>query len=104
MGITVASGAPFVALLYQHEKGATIRGTLVLIYMFGAVLTLIILNLANQFGFEEMISGLYLTPGFLIGYFASGKLTVCIDQGNLRIIVLVISAVSALALIVKHLV
>ncbi|MFT7460603.1 MAG: putative membrane protein YfcA, partial [Planctomycetota bacterium] len=102
MGITVASGSPFVALLYQHENGPTIRATLSFIYMFGSILTLSILHLANQFAYEEMITGLYLAPGFLIGYFASGRLATYLDKGYSRIIILMISTCSAIALIVKH--
>ena len=102
MGITVASGSPFVALLYQHEDGPTIRATLALIYMFGSILTLSILNWANLFGYEEVLYGLYLTPGFLLGYFVSGKLASYIDKGYSRMIILIISSCSAMALIVKH--
>lgn len=102
MGITVASGSPFVALIYQYEKGATIRATLAFIYLLGCILTLTILSLANRFGLQEMIYGLYLTPGFLIGYFTSGKLAAYIDQGYSRLIILVISTISAFALIVKN--
>ncbi|NKB38221.1 MAG: TSUP family transporter [Gammaproteobacteria bacterium] len=102
MGITVASGSPFVALMYQHEKGATIRATLSLIYLFGCILTLGTLSVAGRFGYEEMIYGLYLTPGFLLGYLASGKLAAYIDQGHSRRIILIISTISAFALIIKN--
>ncbi len=102
MGITVASGSPFVALMYQHEKGATIRATLAFIYLFGCILTLATLSAAGHFGYEEMIYGLYLTPGFLLGYLASGKLAAYIDQGHSRRIILTISSISALALIGKN--
>jgi uncharacterized membrane protein YfcA len=103
MGITVASGSPFVALLYQHEKGPTIRATLAFIYFIACIMTLTILNRVNRFGMEEVIYGLYLTPGFLIGYMASGKLARYIDQGHSRRIILIISSISAMALIIKHL-
>lgn len=102
MGITVASGSPFVALLYQHENGPTIRATLSFIYLIGCILTLTMLSVTNRFGIEEMIYGLYLTPGFLIGYMASGKLSAYLDQGYSRMIILIISSFSALALIVKN--
>ncbi|NKB39369.1 MAG: TSUP family transporter [Gammaproteobacteria bacterium] len=102
MGITVASGSPFVALLYQHEKGPSIRATLAYIYLFGCILTLSVLNVAGRFGYEEMIYGLYLTPGYIVGYLFSGKLTPYLDQGYSRMIILLISSISALALIVKH--
>jgi uncharacterized membrane protein YfcA len=104
MGITVSSGSPFVALLYQHEKGPTIRATLAFVYLIGCIMTLTVLHVVNRFGVEEMIYGLYLTPGFLIGYMASGKLAAYLDQGHSRRIILIISSFSALALIVKHLV
>ena len=104
MGITVASGSPFVALLYQHEKGPTIRATLSLIYLFACIFSLAILGAADRFGFEEIVYGLYLTPGFLIGYIVSGKLSTFLDQGHSRMIILIISSISALALIVKHVV
>jgi len=103
MGITVASGSPFVALLYQYEKGPIIRATLSFIYLIACIITLLILSLSNRFGIEEMVYGLCLTPGYLIGYMLSGKLSAYLDQGYTRIIILVVSSSSALALIIKHL-
>lgn len=102
MGITVASGSPFVALLYQNEKAATIRATLAYIYLLAGILTLFVLNAIGRFGQTEFLHGLYLAPGMLLGFLVSGKLAATVDRGYSRTIILVVSSLSALALIIKH--
>ena len=72
--------------------------------MFACVFSLMTLTFANRFGYQEIIYGLYLTPGFILGYLLSGKLAAYIDRGHSRTVILIISSVSAVALIVKHLI
>ena len=101
MGITVAGGSPFMALMYQHEKGPTIRATLSLIYMFGCIFTITVLSATGKFGAEELLYGLYLTPGYIAGYVLSLKVRPYLDAGYSRIVILLISSLSAITLIMK---
>ncbi len=104
MGTTAGIGAPVLVLLYQNEGGKTIRSTLGFLYFVASIVMLLVLHLAGHFGSRELLLGLYLVPGFIVGYLISGKLAKLLDKGYSRIAVLVISAISALILIVKSLI
>jgi len=102
MGTTAAIGAPVLALLYQYEKANTLRATLGFLYLFSSIGMLTVLHFAGYFSRPEMISGVLLMPGFIIGYFVATKLAALLDKGYSRIAVLVISSISAIMLIVKY--
>jgi len=99
MGTSAGVGAPVLALLYQHHAGPTIRATLAFLYFISSIIMLLFLNFAGRFGVNEFVMGLYLIPGFMIGYFVSPKLVSYIDKGYARIAVLLISTLSACVLI-----
>ena len=102
-GTTSGIGAPFLALLYQYHQGPNLRATLALLYTISSVFILTSLYMVDRFGSVEAILGLYLMPGFLLGYFLSPKLTQRIDKHWARVAVLSVSTVSALALIFRSL-
>ncbi len=102
MGTTAAIGAPVLALLYQFEEGKVIRATLGLIYFISSLLMLLFLHLAGHFGYADVVLGIYLIPGFILGYFISARLAHFVDRGYARPAVLVISAISASVLIIKN--
>lgn len=101
MGATAAIGAPVLALLYQHEEGASLRATLAFLYLVSSIVMLAFLFAANHFGTRELRLGLYLIPGYLIGYVLAAPVAKVLDRGYSRAAVLLISTVSALALVVK---
>ncbi|KPJ95144.1 MAG: hypothetical protein AMJ53_03490 [Gammaproteobacteria bacterium SG8_11] len=101
MGTTAAIGAPVLALLYQFEDGKVIRATLGLIYFVSSIFMLLALHTAGHFTYADMILGIYLMPGFVLGYFFAGKIAQFLDRGYARPAVLAISAISASVLIVK---
>jgi uncharacterized membrane protein YfcA len=102
MGTTAAIGAPILALLFQFEDGKVIRATLGLIYFISSVLMLLFLHLVGHFDYADVILGIYLIPGFVLGYLIAGKLAQFVDRGFARPAVLVISAISASVLIIKN--
>lgn len=99
MGTSAGIGAPVLALLYQNHDGAALRSTLALLYFVSSILMLGVLHVFNRFGVSEMISGLYLIPGFVLGFYIDPYLMQKIDKGYARPAVLIISIVSALVLI-----
>ena len=101
MGATSAIGAPVLALLYQHQTGPVLRATLGLLYFVSSIIMLSLLHLAGRFGNNELILGLVLMPGVLVGYLVAGYLSPRIDRGYSRIAVLLISSISAGLLIVR---
>ena len=103
MGTTAAIGAPVLALLYQFEEGKTIRATLGLIYFISSIIMLLFLHFAGLFSYPDLLLGVYLMPGFLVGYLFAGKAAKWVDSGHARPTVLVISAISAGFLIARNL-
>ena len=103
MGMTAAMGAPVLALLYQYEEGKTLRATLAFLFLFSSVGMLLLLHVLGRFQWHELRLGLGLLPGILVGYGLAARLAPHIDGGYSRAAVLIISTVSAFALIVKNL-
>jgi len=101
MGTAAGIGAPVLALLYQYHPAATVRATLAFLYLISSLMMLFFLHFAGRFGLPELISGLFLIPGFILGYLLSPALARLVDHGYIRPIVLIFSSVSALLLIAK---
>ena len=101
MGATAAVGAPVLALLYQHHPGPVLRATLGFLYFVSSVVMLALLHLAGRFGTHELLLGLALIPGVVVGYLIAGYLSPYLDRGYSRMAVLAISTISALLLILR---
>jgi uncharacterized protein len=99
MGTTSAIGAPVLALMYQHEDGKVLRATLAFLYFVSAVAMLTLLHFTQHFGMRELHLGLYLVPGFVIGYFLGAPLAKALDRGYARLAILILSVVSACVLV-----
>jgi uncharacterized membrane protein YfcA len=103
LGTSVGIGAPVLALLYQHFPGPALRATLAYLYFVSSLVALSFLHLAGRFGTQELVSGFYLIPGFVIGFFLSPRLAALVDRGYARPLVLVVAVVSASLLIWRSL-
>ena len=102
MGTATAIGGPPMAIVYQREKGPQFRGTLSLYFTIGAILSALGLAWTGRFGAAELIAGLLLRPGVVVGYLASHRFIGVVDRKGIRPAVLLVSAVSAIVLIVRH--
>lgn len=103
MGTTTSIGGPPMALLYQHESGPTIRGTLALYFLFGCCTSLVAYRWNGLLDLQTLASGLALIPGTLLGYAASGPMASRLDRGAMRPAILALCGSMALALIVGEL-
>ncbi|MEE4377622.1 MAG: sulfite exporter TauE/SafE family protein [Candidatus Competibacteraceae bacterium] len=99
MGLSAGVGAPVLALFYQHEEGQKLRATLAFIYLVATLIMLVTLNRFSKFGTPEMLLGVQLVPGFILGYWLAGRTAALLDRGYSRAAVLILSIVSALTLI-----
>jgi uncharacterized membrane protein YfcA len=102
-GTASAIGGPPLALLYQYEKGPRVRATLAVFFTVGAVLSLITLAVAGQLPGEQVAAGLALTPFVLVGFLVAGPVRRYVDEGRMRVAILVVVGSSALTLIVRSL-
>ena len=101
---TVASlgGAP-MALVYQKEEGPRVRGTMSAIFIVGTVASIVGLWFAGKFGPVELVLGLMMMPGIALGFALSRYTARRIDRAHFRPAVLVVSAASGVAILVRAL-
>jgi uncharacterized membrane protein YfcA len=103
MGTVSGVGGPPIALLYQRAGGPRLRATLARFFAVSSLLTLVALVPAGRLGRAELGAGLVLAPAVLCGWVGSRLLVGRVDRLLLRPAVLALSAVSAVALLIREL-
>jgi len=94
-------GGPPVVLLFQNDRGPSVRANMGAFFMIGSVITLIGLAFADRFGWQEIGWGFALVPAVGLGYLLSGPMLPIVDRGWTRPAILLVSAASALTLILR---
>lgn len=103
MGTVSSIGGPPMAMVYQHEPGQRLRGTLAGTFVIGCVVTLAALAMVGRFGAEEAGLGAMLLPGVVTGFSLSGRAARFLDGGYTRPAVLAVSAAAAVIVIAREL-
>jgi uncharacterized membrane protein YfcA len=102
MGTISGIHGPPMALLYQKEKGKIVRATLAVFFVIAYVMALIALGTVGLFGKTELFLGFALAPGVAAGYLVAKFAASLLDRAYwLRIAILTVASLSALALILK---
>lgn len=102
-GTASSIGGPPIALMYQRAHGSILRGTLALYFLVGSVLSLLVLALFGKLGGHELAESALLAPFMVAGFACSGPAARVLDRGRTREAVLLVSTVSAIALIANQL-
>jgi len=92
-----------VALVYQHETGARLRGTLSGYFVIGGLMSIAALAVAGLFGKEDLVLSALLVPGILAGFAVSRWTRHWADRGATRPLVLILSFASATFVLVRAL-
>jgi len=100
-GTLSSIGGPPMALVYQHEAGPKIRGTLSAIFTIGTVVSISGLWWAGRFGAVELTLGILMMPAVVAGFWLSRYTAGRLDRAHTRPAVLAISIVSALAIVLR---
>lgn len=100
MGTSTSVGGPPMALLYQHGEGGTVRANLNGFFAVGVVMSLTVLALTAGITTSELWLSAAVVPPTLLGFAASNWTRHHVDRGRVRPLVLLVSAVSAAALLV----
>ena len=99
---TISSiGGPPMALVYQHERGPSVRGTMSAIFILGTFISIAGLWWAGRFGTVELTLGLLLMPAVLVGFAVSRYTALWLDRRRIRPAILAVSALSALVILVR---
>lgn len=102
-GTTTSIGGPPMAILYQHQPPRTIRTTLAVFFILGAMLSLTGLALADALDPQVVLVGVLLTPCLLLGVVVSRVLKGRVPDAAVRPVVLGLCSLSALILLVRSL-
>jgi uncharacterized protein len=102
MATTVSVGGPPIALLYQRESGARIRGTLSAYFVIGTSLSVLGLHFVHRFGTRELLLAGALIPGTALGFLASRRIAPWLDRGYTRIAVLAMSGLMGALVVLKQ--
>jgi uncharacterized membrane protein YfcA len=101
---TVSSiGGPPMALMYQNEEGSRIRATISAIFIIGGTITLTGLWSIGRFHVTELLLGLLLMPGVIVGFLISRYTTAKLNAEHVRPALLTASALCALIVIARSL-
>ena len=102
-GTATSIGGPPVALLYQRESGPRGRATLAAFLALGTALALTALAVTGHLPGRDVAVGLILLGCAAAGFAAAGPVRRFLDAGRIRGAVLVVTALSAIALITRSL-
>ncbi len=103
MGTITSVGAPPMALVYQEFAPPRLRATIGAFFVAGAVGSLAVLAMVGRFGMHEIVLGLALVPPMLIGFAASNLIVPHINREKMRIALLTMSCMAAVALLALQL-
>jgi uncharacterized protein len=103
MGTTTGIGGPPMALVYQRERGTQIRAAFSRFFGIGSLVALAALAVFGQVHAADFALAAGLLPGALVGFWLSRHTVHLVDHTFLRPLVLAVSAISAVAVLVRTL-
>jgi len=101
MGATAGVGGQILALIFQNHKLESIKSTLAFLYTIFSIVMLLIFYSFDKFSYDDLISGIYMIPGFLIGFLISPYFVKYFNQNYAKITVLFMATFGAILLIMK---
>ena len=104
MGSMAAVGGQILALLFQNHPLDSIKSTLAFLYTLFSVVMLVIFYLFDEFSSQQMLSGFYLMPGFIVGFFIAPLFAKYFNPKYSKTVVLGMATFGALLLIGKGLI
>lgn len=103
MGSMAAVGGQVLALLFQNHDLESLKSTLAFLYTLFSTVMLIIFFIFGEFSYNQFISGIYMMPGFIIGFLIAPIFSKYLNPKYSKTVVLYMAIFGALALIVKSL-
>jgi len=101
---TISSiGGPPIALLYQHKKGAQLRGTLAGHFLVGASISWLGLIATGHFVATDLIATAALVPGVLLGFPLARPLERLLDERSARPAILLLAGLAGVLVIAREL-
>lgn len=102
-GLVSSMSGPPLGLLYQREKGESIRANLALIFSIGITISITARVLSDEITRTDLTAAAVLLPGLFAGYLVSYRLKGKIEGRGLRMAVLGVCVLAAIGLMVRAL-
>ena len=103
LGTATAIGGPPMALVWQRNSGAQLRGTMSGFFLIGSVMSLIVLAATGAVNKHTLWGFAVLVPAAVLGYLLSHVLNRHLNPGRLRRLAITVSAAGAILLIGREL-
>jgi len=104
IGTLALSGGQILALLFQNHPLASIKSSLAFLYTIFSLVLLLVFYVAGEFSYAQLISGFYMMPGFIIGFFIAPKFTKYFNPKYTKTVVLSMATIGAFILIGKSII
>lgn len=101
MGALAAVGGQVLALLFQNHPLPSIKATLAFLYTIFSLVMLVVFYAADELNAGQLISGLYMMPGFIIGFFVAPLFAQYFNPKYAKPVVLGMATFGAFMLIAK---
>ena len=101
MGAMAGIHGPPIALVLQDSSPSRLRAMLAAFFVVGYAAAILALAGAGLFGLGQLVLGLLLVPGAILGFYVGPLLGRYLDRSRLRIAILVTSALSAVGLLLR---
>ncbi|MCP4385521.1 MAG: sulfite exporter TauE/SafE family protein [Hyphomicrobiales bacterium] len=99
MGTITSSGAPPMAIVYQHSPAAEVRANMSVFLAAGALVSIGSLVAFGAFDWAELAVAMYLIPALWLGFFLSRYFRTLADTGWMRPSMLILCTVAAATLV-----
>lgn len=103
MGSMAAVGGQILALLFQNHPLESLKSTLAFLYTLFSTVMLIVFFIFGEFSYTQFLSGLYMMPGFIIGFFIAPMFAKYFNPKYSKTVVLSMATIGAIVLISKSL-
>jgi len=101
MGSMAAVGGQVLALLFQNHPLESLKATLAFLYTLFSTIMLIIFFVFGEFSYTQFISGIYMMPGFIMGFLIAPIFSKYFNPKYSRTVVLTMAVIGAIILIIK---
>lgn len=103
LGTATAIGGPPMALVWQRNSGARLRGTMSGFFLVGSVMSLAMLSLTGSVDSRTWWGFAVLGPAAVLGYLLSTRLNRHLNPKRLRTLAIGVSAAGAIVLVAREL-
>ncbi|CAN5755600.1 sulfite exporter TauE/SafE family protein [soil metagenome] len=104
LGTATSIGGPPMALVWQRNSGARLRGTMSGFFLIGSLLSLAALAVTGSVDRHTLVTFAVLVPAAVAGYVLSRYVNHLLDPSRLRRLAIGVSVVGATVLIVREIV